>query len=1327
MMTITATDVRLPRHHRRGLQPRVEHAALRPPHLPPARLRRQLPRRRARATGSTKRDLVSNINWFMNVPVGADGTLGIVDGISAPGLSRRPARRDRRARADLQLPADQQPVQRLRPDAGPRRRSRPARGDRRPAADDAEAAPVSRLEVLDGGPFTTVQDVPGRVGYWHVGVPPNGPMDDLVAPPRQPGGRQRRAAPRRSSSPAAGPTLRFTATAVVALGGAADAAATSTGVAVPPWAPVAVAGRRDRRRVGAVDGPGLRATLAVRGGIDVPSRTSGSRSTFTLGAFGGHEGRPLAAGDVLADRHATSTAAPAPLPPGMAPDARRTTGTLGVLVGPHAAPEFLTADGLDALLRADVGGALQLGAHRRAADRADARSGPGPTAARPACTRRTSTTPATPSARSTSPATCRSSSVPTGPASAASSARPWWRPPSAGSSGSSRPATRCAWCPWSRRGGRGADVRRAELARAGDRVRSSRSPGRRGTRRCAPDGRARRRGAGPRRRDRRRPPGGHLPPGRRPLPARRVRRRWRSTSSCGSASTRSTGGSREHLGDGVVDATAGRALAAACRSTATGSTVRRRARRAARGARTSSPTSVDAAVRRRGSCTCRCRGTTRRPARRSSATCTACAPTRRGARGTSSSSAASTASTTSTTSHRIVFDASYLVLGLGDVYLGAPVATPLDPAAPAGDHQVQPGPHLDRRRTPSASAAPTCASTAWRARAATSSSGARCRCGTAPRPGPHFERAVAAAPLRPAPLVPRSAPTSCSSCAREQAARRARRCDIEDDDVRAAPTTGAFLADARRRDRRRSGRASSAAFDGGAAARGPSRASSTTTSGRVTARPRPRRRRRRGLRARSRPTAAPASGSTLRRARTRPWRGPRRVDARRRRGRARCPLAGVTLAVKDNIDVAGLPHHRGLPGLRLPSRPTSAPVVARPRGGGRGGRRQDQPRPVRHRAGRHPLAVRRLSQRPLARARRRAGRARARPWRWRAGLRRPRPRHRHRRLRPGAGGRATASSGSSRRGAGISDHRRGARLPRRSTASRCSPVDVGHRRPGRRACRRPDADDPWSRPVRCDRARTARGSAVPRAGDARLRRRPVGARALRRRGAASWWPAPGRRWSTIDLRRRSSTPVACSTRGRSWPSATRRSGAFVDAHPDDVDPVVGPIIAAAGRLPAWQLFADLDRARARWATKPPRRGSTVDVLVVPTRAAPAHRGRGAWQRPDRRQLDARHLHELREPARPRRGDAARRPGRHRATADEPHPHRAGGLRRAPGRPGRSHRLMARPSPVGAPIACRSAGTRRRPISCRRQQLRGRPASRRARSRRGHRRGRTARR
>ena len=37
----------------------------------------------ARSMG--KRDMVSNINWFMNVPVEAAGALGIVDGLSAPG------------------------------------------------------------------------------------------------------------------------------------------------------------------------------------------------------------------------------------------------------------------------------------------------------------------------------------------------------------------------------------------------------------------------------------------------------------------------------------------------------------------------------------------------------------------------------------------------------------------------------------------------------------------------------------------------------------------------------------------------------------------------------------------------------------------------------------------------------------------------------------------------------------------------------------------------------------------------------------------------------------------------------------------------------------------------------------------------------------------------------------------------------------------------------------------------------------------------------------------------------------------------------------------
>ena len=54
----------------------------------------------------------------MNVPVTPDGGLEFVDGISAPGKYLDLLRRPRHAGADLELPAAQQPVQRLRPDAG---------------------------------------------------------------------------------------------------------------------------------------------------------------------------------------------------------------------------------------------------------------------------------------------------------------------------------------------------------------------------------------------------------------------------------------------------------------------------------------------------------------------------------------------------------------------------------------------------------------------------------------------------------------------------------------------------------------------------------------------------------------------------------------------------------------------------------------------------------------------------------------------------------------------------------------------------------------------------------------------------------------------------------------------------------------------------------------------------------------------------------------------------------------------------------------------------------------------------------------------------------
>ena len=34
------------------------------------------------------------------------------------------------------------------------------------------------IAVLDGGALSSLQSLPGRLGFWEVGIPPSGPMDD---------------------------------------------------------------------------------------------------------------------------------------------------------------------------------------------------------------------------------------------------------------------------------------------------------------------------------------------------------------------------------------------------------------------------------------------------------------------------------------------------------------------------------------------------------------------------------------------------------------------------------------------------------------------------------------------------------------------------------------------------------------------------------------------------------------------------------------------------------------------------------------------------------------------------------------------------------------------------------------------------------------------------------------------------------------------------------------------------------------------------------------------------------------------------------------------
>ncbi|WP_112170436.1 5-oxoprolinase/urea amidolyase family protein [Paraburkholderia unamae] len=204
------------------------------------------------------------------------------------------------------------------------------------------------IDVLDGGVQTTVQQTPGRLGYWDVGVPPSGPMDDrsfnlanaLLGNAPDAAGLE---------FTMVGATLRFNTETLFVLGGA-PLAATLDGAPVPYWE-VVRAGAGMVLKLGGVTGAGVRACLAVLGGLQVPDYL-GSKATFTLGQFGGHAGRALRKGDVL---HLAPGAGKGEAGAKLAQErvpALTHEWALAVLDGPHGAPDFLTREDIAMLYEA---------------------------------------------------------------------------------------------------------------------------------------------------------------------------------------------------------------------------------------------------------------------------------------------------------------------------------------------------------------------------------------------------------------------------------------------------------------------------------------------------------------------------------------------------------------------------------------------------------------------------------------------------------------------------------------------------------------------------------------------------------------------------------------------------------------------------------------------------------------------------------------------------------------------------------------------------------------------------------------------------------------
>ncbi len=214
------------------------------------------------------------------------------------------------------------------------------------------------IDVLEAGTQTTIQDYPGRVGYWDIGVPPSGPFDPysfrlgnkILGNPESAAGIE---------ITVTGPTLAFNHATTIVLTGATTNA-TLNGEPVPFWQPIPIA-VGDELDCGKITEHGCRAYLSIQGGFDVPDYL-GSKSTFTLGQFGGHSGRTLLPGDVLhfhhnvasdlASRSAQELQSLSSVLPSQLPEYTN-NWNIRVLYGPHGAPDFFTDEDIETFFAAN--------------------------------------------------------------------------------------------------------------------------------------------------------------------------------------------------------------------------------------------------------------------------------------------------------------------------------------------------------------------------------------------------------------------------------------------------------------------------------------------------------------------------------------------------------------------------------------------------------------------------------------------------------------------------------------------------------------------------------------------------------------------------------------------------------------------------------------------------------------------------------------------------------------------------------------------------------------------------------------------------------------
>ncbi len=196
---------------------------------------------------------------------------------------------------------------------------------------------TQKIEVLQAGVQTAVQDVTGRLGYWNVGVPPSSAMDplslnvanQLLANAFNTAGLE---------CTLQGPVLKFHCDSQIVLTGG-DMDAHLDADPVPMWQTIQV-NKGQVLSCGAIK-TGMRAYIGIKGGVDVPQYL-GSQATFTLGQFGGHAGRNLLLGDMLPIHQVAQGQT---IQQSLANEQRPLFSQhwqIAVMYGPHGAPDFFT-------------------------------------------------------------------------------------------------------------------------------------------------------------------------------------------------------------------------------------------------------------------------------------------------------------------------------------------------------------------------------------------------------------------------------------------------------------------------------------------------------------------------------------------------------------------------------------------------------------------------------------------------------------------------------------------------------------------------------------------------------------------------------------------------------------------------------------------------------------------------------------------------------------------------------------------------------------------------------------------------------------------------